>query len=248
MQILKISGGEIDQPDFLDSLAEALAHLDEATVVVHGGGKEITKLQDVFGIKPTYVDGLRISDEESLALVKMVLCGAVNTRIVEILQRRGIEAQGLSGLDRGLIRARKLEHPGGDLGRVGEVISVRGDVIIDLVEQGIIPVIAPICLGDDGAFNVNADHVAGAVGAALNASRVVFLTGIGGVLYDGKIIPVLTADHAETLISKGVIVDGMIPKVRTALDVLRRGAQQVLITSLDGLQTHTGTAIVLKED
>jgi acetylglutamate kinase len=244
MQVLKISGAELDQPDFLRQMAATLAQITEATVIVHGGGKEITQLQAAFGIKPHYIDGLRASDEQSLELVIQVLCGSVNARFVTTLQLAVFEAQGLSGLDRGLVKAQIMPHPGGDLGRVGEVVSVRTEILFDLLSKKVIPVVAPICLGDDGAYNVNADHVAGAIGAELEANRVNFLTSVGGVLESGQLLAELTPTHAEALITQGVIRDGMIPKVRTAADVLARGAKEVLITNLEGLQTGMGTALM----
>jgi acetylglutamate kinase len=218
--------------------------MNEPTIIVHGGGKEISQLQNQFGIQTKYIDGLRVSDEQSLELVKMVLCGAVNTRIVAALQLAGITAQGLSGLDQGLVKVRKMQHPGGDLGWVGEVVSVQGDVLQSLLTQGITPVIAPICLGEDGAYNVNADHVAGAVGSAVTAERVIFLTNVPGVLHEGQVIQRLTAQTITELITQKVIVDGMIPKVKTALEMVEHGAAQVIITNLDGLKQQTGTVVI----
>jgi acetylglutamate kinase len=244
MQVLKISGSQLDEPTFLGELVRVLKGMNEPTIIVHGGGKEISQLQNQFGIQPQYIDGLRVSDSASLELVKMVLCGAVNTRIVTALQLAGITAQGLSGLDQGLVKVRKMGHPSGDLGWVGEVVSVRGEVLRTFLAQGITPVIAPICLGEDGAYNVNADHVAGAVGGAVNAERVIFLTNVPGVLHKGQLIERLTAQTITELIAQKVIVDGMIPKVKTALEMVERGAAQVIITNLDGLKQLTGTAIV----
>lgn len=245
MQVIKIGGNEIDDPQFLAGLVSFLTTQAQATVIVHGGGKEIGQLQKAFGIEAQYIDGLRVTDETSLNLVKMALCGAVNTRLVELFNRHGIEAQGLSGLDRGLIRAEKMLHPVGDLGRVGKIIHVKGELLHALLAQAVLPIIAPICGGDDGAYNVNADHVAGAVGAELGAERVVFLTNVAGVLHNGDIIPQITPRLAEELIATGVISGGMIPKVKTALDVVEMGAQSVLITNLAGLKNNTGTSIIL---
>jgi len=243
MQILKISGTQIDDPAFLHALGDAISQLQEPTVIVHGGGKEITRLQTAFGIQARYIDGLRVSDPESLELVKMVLCGAVNPRLVALLQHKGVMAQGLSGIDQGLVWAKKMQHPGGDLGWVGEVAHVRAEVLHGLLEAGVTPVIAPICLGDDGVYNVNADHVAGAVGVALAAARVVFLTDVPGVLHEGRLLPNLTPPQAEEFIAQGIINGGMIPKVRTALDVVERGAARAVITNLDGLLAQNGTVI-----
>lgn len=243
LRVLKISGSQIDEPGYVQRLAQVVAGLASPTVIVHGGGKEINQLQTAFGITPRRIDGLRVSDAESLALVKMVLCGAVNPRIVEALQLAGVEAQGLSGVDRGLISATKLIHPKGDLERVGEAQHVRADILQGLIASGVTPVIAPICLGADGAFNVNADHVAGAVGVALGADDVIFLTDVPGVLQDGVLLETLTAAQSQHLIASEVITGGMIPKVETALHVVAMGAKNVWITNLDGLAHQHGTII-----
>jgi acetylglutamate kinase len=243
MQVLKIGGHQVDDPDFLKGLAALLKNDPRPRLIVHGGGKEISALQAAFGLEAKYIDGLRVSDEQTLALTQMALCGAVNTRLVSLFALAGLEAQGLSGLDRGLIRAHKMLHPGGDLGRVGEVSQVRADILQGLLDAGVLPVIAPICLGDDGPLNVNADHVAGAVGAAMAAEGVVFLTNVPGVLHEGAPIPRLTPSLAADYIAGGVISGGMIPKVQTALDLVAKGAAQVLITDLAGLAAGQGTFI-----
>lgn len=247
LQVIKISGAQLDDPAFLARFADLLLSLDVPTVIVHGGGKEISELQKHFEVIPRYVGGLRVTDETSLSLVKMALLGAVNPRIVETLGAKGIQAQGISGLDRRLILARQMAHPDGDLGRVGEVVTVQADWLHELLAANVLPVIAPICLGEDGgAYNVNADHVAGAVAAALGAERLVFITNVSGVLHNGQHLDQLTPTAAYELIKTGVITDGMIPKVETALDALSRGAAQVVITNLEGL-AEGGTAFITEE-
>lgn len=247
-QVIKISGREIDQPEFLENLADILANTQEPTVIVHGGGKEISQLQNIFGIRHKYIDGLRVTDEISLELVKMVLCGAVNPRIVEMLQLLGIQAQGISGIDQGMIRARKLEHPEHDYGRVGVVESVREAVLQDLLDRGIMPVVAPICLGADGIYNVNADHVGGAVGAALKADRMVFMTNVPGVSDNQGLVETLTPERAEALITTGIIAAGMIPKVRTAIELLHQGVKSVFIADIHGFRRDEGTIVKLSEE
>lgn len=245
MQVIKISGRELDEPQFLDNLAAILATINEPTVIVHGGGKEISQLQHVFGMKHKYIDGLRVTDHMTLELVKMVLCGAVNPRIVEMLQMMGIEAQGLSGIDRGLVTAHKYEHPQHDYGRVGEVESVRADILQELLDKGVMPVVSPICLGEDGIYNVNADHVGGAIGAALKANRMIFITNVAGVLNGEALVESITPELAEGLIDAGIIAAGMIPKIRTAIDLLHQGVQSVFITNLDGFRDGVGTTVTL---
>lgn len=241
MLVLKVGGNEIDDANFLTGFANAIAKMNETPVVVHGGGKEIADLQLKFGLTPRFVEGLRVTDEQSLAIAEMILSGRVNKRIVAALLAAGVDAIGLSGVDRGLVRAEKMQHPGGDLGRVGKVVSVRGEVLRELVTQKIVPVVSPISLGADGAYNVNADSVACAIAASLNADAVVFVTNVAGVQQDGQVIPTLTAQQVETLIKSQVIKGGMIPKVRAALDALAGGAKAARITNLDGLLNGSGT-------
>ncbi len=243
MLVLKVGGNEIDDANFLTGLARAVAAMQETPVIVHGGGKEIADLQLKFGLTPHFVEGLRVTDDTSLAIAEMVLSGRVNKRIVATLLLAGVDAIGLSGVDRGIVRVEKMQHPAGDLGRVGKVTSVRGEVLHDFTAHKIVPVVSPISLGDDGAYNVNADSVACAIAAALNADAVVFVTNVAGVMRDDRVIPSLTAREAETLIKSQVIRGGMIPKVRAALDAIAGGARAARITNLDGLTRGDGTVI-----
>ncbi|NPV68386.1 MAG: acetylglutamate kinase [Anaerolineae bacterium] len=240
--LLKIGGNDIDNPDFLRDLAAYVAALDRPAVIVHGGGKEIGQLQAALGIVPQWVDGLRVTDEATLAVVEMVLCGGVNKRLVRQLIAAGVEAQGLSGTDRGLLRGVRLQHPGGDLGRVGTITAVRADVLLGLLAADVTPVIAPLALGEDGgAYNVNADHAAAAIAEAIGAARIVFLTNVSAVLVDGRPQPSLSLAQAQALIASGVISGGMIPKVQTALHAVALGIPQAVITDLAGLQSGGGT-------
>lgn len=245
--LIKIGGNEIDDPAFLSQLAEVVHGLHTPTVIVHGGGKEISTLQQQLGIEPRYLDGVRITDAASLAVVEMVLAGVVNKRLVRYLVAGGVDALGMTGVDRGLIRAEKMAHPTQDMGYTGSVTTVRGEILVDWLKQGITPLIAPVCLGEATNYNVNADHVAGAVAAAIQAERVVFLTNVEGVLVDGNPVNTLTAAQTQTLIDNGTIFGGMIPKVQTALHALDMGVPQAAITNLTGLRTHGGT-IFTKND
>lgn len=243
MVVLKIGGNEIDDANFLEGFARTVAAMHETPVVVHGGGKEIAELQLRYGLTPRFVEGLRVTDETSLAIAEMVLSGRVNKRIVAALVAAGADALGLSGVDRALVRVEKMQHPAGDLGRVGKVVSVRAEVLRDLLAQHIVPVISPISLGDDGAYNVNADAVACAIASALNADAVVFVTNVAGVMQDNQVIPQLTAAQAEALIKAQVIKGGMIPKVRAALDAIADGVRSARITNLEGLASGRGTVV-----
>ncbi len=240
-QLIKVSGHQVSDPDFLSGFATAIASQSQPTIVVHGGGKEISELQERTGIVPQYVDGVRVTDLQSLHLVEMVLCGAVNKRIVHHFVDAGLDALGISGVDRSLIRARRMVHESVDMMFTGEPVSVRDDLLHDWLEAGITPVIAPICIGDGARFNVNADHIAGAVATAVNAERLVFVSNVAGVKADDAVLPMLDAAQTQALIADGTISGGMIPKVQTALQALAQGVQRVVITDLDGLRTGGGT-------
>ncbi|MEM6281081.1 MAG: acetylglutamate kinase [Chloroflexota bacterium] len=240
--LVKIGGHEIADYNFLSELPEVIKQAASPVIIVHGGGVEISELQRRLGISPRYVDGVRITDIASLQVVEMVLCGTVNTRLVGHLIAGGIDAQGMSGVDRGVIRAKQMPHDTEDMQFTGEVTHVNGEILLDMATRGITPVITPVCLGENGgAFNVNADHVAGAVAAAISASRVVFITNVEGVLESGEVRRTITPAEAERMIDEEVIFGGMIPKVRTALATLERGVPRAVITNLTGLRTHGGT-------
>lgn len=245
IQVLKIGGNEIDDANFVRDLARAVKSLAEPPVLVHGGGKEIRDLQEKLGLEPRYVDGLRVTDDASLEIVQMVLAGRVNKRLVSALGSEGVDAFGMSGIDRSAVKAEKLQHPAGDLGWVGRVVAVRAEVFLNMLENGITPVLSPVCWGSDGSvFNVNADHVAEAVALALAADALVFVSNVPGVLAGDRIIERLDAAQAEALIADGTISGGMIPKVRAAVATVARGVRAVRITNLDGLRCGGGTVVV----
>ena len=244
--VLKIGGNELDDPTFVAELARVVAGLHPAPVLVHGGGKEIGVIQRALGGEPRFVGGLRVTDEYALQAAEMVLCGLVSTRLVAALLAAGADAQGLSGVDRGLIRVEQQAHPEGDLGRVGRPVAVRAEVLRDLLEQAVVPVVAPISLGPGGAYNVNADEAAGAVAAALEDAEVVFVTNVPGVLAGGSVAERLTRAQVEALIGDGTISGGMIPKVRAALTALDAGVAAARITNLAGLDG--GGTIIVQQD
>ncbi|MCS7072233.1 MAG: acetylglutamate kinase [Anaerolinea sp.] len=244
--VIKISGHEIDDTTTLTRLAAIVAEYPQRVIVVHGGGKEISALQTALGIEPRYIDGQRVTDAATLSLVEMVLCGVVNKRLVRVLLRAGVDALGISGVDRQLITARKLEIPDADLGFTGVPVSVNQAILLDYTAHGIVPVIAPVCYGAEHNFNVNADLVAGAIAASVRASQLIFLSNVPGVLdSQGELLPQLTAAEAQVLIAAGTIHGGMLPKVRTALDALRATGTQTVITDLDGLAREAGTRFVI---
>jgi acetylglutamate kinase len=243
-QVIKVGGNELDDPTFVRGLVRTVRSLPEPPVLVHGGGKEIRGLQERLGLEAHYIDGLRVTDMESLAVVQMVLAGRVNKRLVAALTAEEVDAFGMSGVDRGAIKAEKLEHPAGDLGWVGRVVAVRTRVFLRLLEDGVTPVLSPICWGADGSmFNVNADHVALEVAKALAADTLVFVSNVPGVRDGDQLVERIVPAQAETLIADGVIAGGMIPKVRSALQAVSGGVAAVRITNLQGLVQGTGTIV-----
>jgi acetylglutamate kinase len=217
-------------------------------VVVHGGGPQIDQMLKRLGVQSSFIDGLRITDAAMVEVVEMVLAGSVNKQVAGLINRAGAMAVGLCGKDGGLIRARKLTRtlrdPDShieralDLGFVGEVERVDTRVVHALTGSGLIPVIAPVGYGSDGAtYNINADTVAGAIAGALGATRLLMLTDVPGVLDENKqLIEELSADQARAGIASGMITGGMIPKVETCLDALAAGASAAVI--LDGRVPH----------
>jgi acetylglutamate kinase len=155
-----------------------------------------------------------------------------------------VDAFGMSGVDRSAIQAEKLQHPQGDLGQVGRVTFVRTEVFKHLLDEAVTPVLSPICYGPDGSiFNVNADHVAMAVAIAMSADALVFVSNVPGVLHHGELLSHLTTAEVEQLIAEKIIVNGMIPKVRSAVEAVTGGVKAVKITDLAGLREGTGTTI-----
>ena len=245
MQLLKVGGNELDKPGFLKDLAGTIEAIDEPTVIVHGGGRAIAAMESRLGLKSIKVDGLRVTNAQSLVVSQMVLSGHANKNIVAAFLVAGVDAVGLSGVDGGLLRCVKKQHPAADLGYVGHIVKVYPSLVQSLVDQGITPVISPISLGVDGQiYNVNADEAAGAIAAAMNASVLNFISDVPGVLdQEGRPILKLSPAQTENLIQQGVIRNGMLPKVKAALKVLDLGVPKARILNLDGLLNGSGTEI-----
>ena len=217
-------------------------------VVVHGGGPQINAMLKRLAIASTFIDGLRVTDAAMVEVVEMVLAGTVNKYVSGLITQAGALAVGICGKDGGMIRARKLRRtkidPGSrieqvlDLGFVGEPIAVDVRVIHALTGGGLVPVIAPVGIGDDGqTYNINADTVAAAVAGALHADRLLMLTDVAGVLDKNKVlIPSLTLSDVEERIADGTITGGMIPKVECCVDAVRQGVKGAVI--LDGRVPH----------
>jgi acetylglutamate kinase len=207
-------------------------------IIVHGGGKEITDTASALGISTTFVDGQRYTDEKMIGVVLMVLAGMVNKEIVNLVNTNGGNAVGLCGVDNMLLRARKQMKNGMDLGLVGEITSVNVQFLTLLLQNGMMPVIAPIGAGENGEiFNINADLAAGAVAAALKAEKLVYLSDTEGILVRQKLISTLTKSEADKLVAEGAIFGGMIPKVTSAFDTLGSGVNKVHL--IDGRVKHS---------
>ena len=209
-------------------------------VIVHGGGPQIDELLGKLGKGREFVDGMRVTDAETMKIVEMVLGGSVNKEIVALINQHGGRAIGVTGKDDGLIRARKLSGRTGkkDLGFVGEVAAVRPEVIRHLEDGGFIPVIAPIGIDDEGqSYNINADLVAGKIATVLKAEKLILLTNTAGVLDgSGKVLTGLTYQQVDELIAEGTITGGMLPKITTALDAVKSGVRSAHI--IDGRVQH----------
>lgn len=229
-------------------------------IIVHGGGKEISRWVGKVGMKPEFKNGLRVTDEATMELAEMVL-GKVNKSLVQLVERLGVRAIGISGKDGRLLSVKKKYANGEDIGFVGDVTNVNADILYDLLEKDFLPIICPVGLDDDNnTYNINADDAACAIAEAVHAEKLVFLSDIEGVYKDkddpNTLISELHVHEAEKLISEGYVGGGMIPKLQNCIDAIEEGVNRVHI--LDGRIPHSllleiftnkgiGTAI-LRED
>ena len=229
-------------------------------VIVHGGGKEISKWVGLLGHEPKFIEGLRVTDAETMEVAEMVL-SKVNKSLVTMLEQIGVKAAGISGKDGGMLSCEKKYANGQDIGFVGNVTNVKTDIITTLIENDYIPVIAPIGMDVSGnSYNINADDAACAVASALKAEKLAFLTDIEGVYKDkddpSSLLSVLTLTEAEQLIGDGYVGGGMIPKLKNCIESVKSGVSRVHI--IDGRSPHClllefftdkgiGTAIIKDE-
>src|SRR5580693_4467084 len=249
--VVKYGGHAMGEESLAEQFASDIAllkHVGINPVVVHGGGPQINAMLKRLAIQSTFIDGLRVTDEAMVEVVEMVLAGTVNKHVAGLITKAGALAVGICGKDGGLVRAKKLvrtkKDPDShiervlDLGFVGEPVEIDVRVIHALTGGGLIPVIAPVGLGVDGqTYNINADTVAGAIAGALQATRLLMLTDVAGVLdQDKKLIADMTIADAEAAIHSGMITGGMIPKVENCADAVRGGAKGAVI--LDGRVPH----------
>ena len=249
--LIKFGGHAMGKADSVNAFASDIALLDQvgaSPVVVHGGGPQIGEMLEKLKIKSNFIDGLRVTDENTISVVEMVLAGGINKALVAAIASAGGRAVGVSGKDGGLITARKLMtvakstdsaiQKAVDLGFVGEPASVDITVLNALMAHNLIPVVAPVGRGEDSkTYNINADTAAGAIAAALNAKRMLMLTDVTGVQdKNGNLIPSLTISQAESLIHDGTVSGGMIPKVETCIEAVQGGTEGAVI--MDGRVPH----------
>ncbi len=249
MQVMKIGGSALNDCQWLDRFASAaaIAAPGVARVLVHGGGPEITQLSSQLGLTTEWNHGRRVTSEAALDVTSMVLTGRINKRLVRALRNHGVDAFGLSGEDGGVVQGRQAEE--GKLGRVGDVVHVRTELLQQLLASDLLPVLSPVSLGDDGgALNINADEVATSVAAALNAEELLFLTDVEGVRVNGERAGSLTAFEAQQLVFDEVATGGMAVKLRAAVLALHAGVGRVRIGPLEMLwDSQAGTALGAEE-
>lgn len=239
--VVKYGGNAMTSEDLKQQVMEDIALLyliGVKIVLVHGGGPEITELLGKIGKKSEFVDGLRVTDKETVDVVQMVLAGKINKSLVNLLEMKGGKAMGISGIDGHMIEAEAKDEK---LGFVGKIINVNVEPITDLLEKGYIPVVSTVgCDKSGNVYNINADTAAAQIAGAMKAESLISMTDIAGILRDrddpSSLIPLIDIGDAETLFREGIISGGMIPKVECSIDAIRCGVKKVII--MDGRVPH----------
>jgi acetylglutamate kinase len=248
--VVKLSGKVTDNPEQLTSLAEELALLHQVGIricVVHGGGKQLTELALKLGVEQTIIDGRRVTDDATLEMAKMIFAGKINTDILAALRQRGIEAVGLSGVDGNIVHAERrppkeiLNRQTGitsqvDFGHVGDVVQINSRLLMVLLDHGYLPVISSLGADAEGmVFNINADTIAAEIAAQLQAEKLILLSDVDGLYLRAGApetkLSRLTASEADELITNGVATGGMIPKLQSITQLLRRGVHSAHVIS-----------------
>ena len=240
--VVKYGGNAMINPQLKEQVMEDIALLwliGVKVVLIHGGGPEINETMARFGKKAEFVNGLRVTDKETVDIVQMVLAGKVNKTLVNLLQMKGGHAVGLSGIDGGIIEAKMKDER---LGYVGEITKIRTRPIEDLLEKNYIPVISTVASDRQGnTYNINGDTAAAHIAGALGAERMIMMTDIAGILKDkddpSTLIPSITVEEAKKLYDEGIISGGMIPKVDCCIEALEHGVNNVVI--MDGRIPHS---------
>ena len=242
--VIKYGGSALVNPGIKDTIIKDIVLMKLVgmkPVIVHGGGKDINKFLERLEIESKFVNGLRVTDGETMEVVEMVLAGKLNKQIVTDIGLHGIKAVGITGKDGNTVYAEKIHKDGVDYGYVGDVIAVDPSLIKALINNDVIPVIAPIGKDDDGqSYNINADYMAVAIAGSLEAEKLVFLTDVAGVLKDvndpDSLMSFINASEVKGLIDDGTISGGMIPKVECCMEAVKQGVNNVHI--LDGRVEH----------
>lgn len=239
--VIKYGGAAQTDPELRKTFAKDVTLLRKIginMIIVHGGGKEITHLAQSLGIETKFINGQRYTDEATMRAVTMVLAGGINKEIVNLINANGGNAVGLCGADHTLLKVKKHTPDGNDLGLVGEVTAINTSFIDLLIKNEIIPVIAPIGVGEDQQlYNINADLAAAAIARAMKAEKLVYLSDVEGIMIENTLVSTMTKPKAEQLIADGSIFGGMIPKVRSAFETLEAGVHKVHI--IDGREQHS---------
>lgn len=241
--VVKYGGSAMSNPELQKNVIKDVTLLKLVgfkPIIVHGGGKEISRWIEKVGKKPEFVNGLRVTDDETMEIAEMVL-GKVNKSLVSMVEELGVRAIGISGKDGGLLKCEKKYSDGKDIGYVGNVTEVNEEILLDLLEKDFLPIVSPIGFDDDfTSYNINADDAACAIAKAVKAEKLAFLTDVEGVYRDfedkSTFISRLTASEAENLINSGVIGGGMLPKLNNCTSAIREGVSRVHI--LDGRIPH----------
>ncbi len=249
--VVKYGGNAMINDDLKEQVMEdivLLTLIGVKVVLVHGGGPEISEAMEKAGKKPVFVDGLRVTDRETVEIAQMVLAGKINKTLVNLLQMKGGLAVGVSGMDGRLIEAKKKNDA---LGYVGEITGVNVKPVNDLLSAGYIPVVSTLgCDRDGNTYNINGDTAAAYIAGAMGAERMIMMTDIGGIMADkddpDSLIRSITVGEAEKLADRGVISGGMIPKVKCCVDAISHGVKKVII--LDGRVPHATLMEILTDE
>ncbi|WP_050697106.1 acetylglutamate kinase [Anaeromassilibacillus senegalensis] len=243
--VVKYGGNAMINKDLKDAVMSDIVLMQLvgiSVVLVHGGGPEISAMLKKVGKASEFVGGMRVTDEETIDIVQMVLAGKVNKDLVQLLERHGGQAVGLCGLDGGMLTAEKLRSNEGDLGYVGRITEVNTDIIMNAAKNGYVPIISTVAAGENGeVFNINADIAAARIAAKLDAIKLILMTDIRGLLRDkddeDTLIPVVNVSEVPSLKNQGIISGGMIPKIDCCVEAVRRGVSRAHI--LDGRIPHS---------
>ena len=242
--VVKYGGSAMLDENFMKSVIQDITLLKLVgfkPIIVHGGGKAISRHIDRLGMETQFINGLRVTDEDTLEAAEMVL-NSVNKKLVQIVEQLGVRAIGISGKDGRLLTVKKKLSEGQDIGYVGEVTHVNEDILLELLEDDFLPIVCPIWLDEDyHGYNINADDAASAIAEAVKAEKLAFLTDTEGVYMDkddsSTVISEMTVSEAEKLIEDGIIAGGMLPKIKNCMDAIKNGVSRVHI--LDGRIPHS---------